>query len=1449
MLSPSKQKVIQIELTNACINKCSNCTRFCGHHRAPFMMDFETFKKAVDSMKGYTGIVGMMGGEPTTHPQFKQFVEYFRDNFGHDDFTNSLYKPEKNFIGHICKNVFNLVNNNQRGLWSSVSKYYAKNFELIQDTFGYQALNDHSQPSFHESLMISRKELGIDDTEWINLRDNCWIQTLWSSSITPKGAFFCEIAAAMDMLLDGPGGWPIEPGWWQRTPDEFGDQLKWCELCGASLPMPKRDANEGIDDVSPLWMEMLKEIRSPKLKKEGKIELFNLKTYNKADYDVINESLPYLKDQSKRIGNSSKYLMMKDLAIILDVRKLSADNIYSALKTTKVDMLIVESEEQLNIALEKELSYIQPSTCSPEDQKILLENKYKDVKWILLLHNMALHANPISVFDQYVLNPGCLYQKFTSDNEGYQLFNIDASSLGGKIDLENLSSQYPDRKKINMDFSINPKFSIIIPVFNAAEYLPNIVKSLLNQTVQDFEVIFVNDCSTDDSGIVLENLSTDNRIRVFNHDENSCQGIARNTGLNKALGEYVLYVDADDDVVPTYIETLYEAIKKDDSDMVICNSVWKHPEKDFYRNNFTAAPDTKYLFLEEEDALKRFFNIYEKDLSVPVEPWGKMIKRSIIEENNLRHPEGFMEDIVMTFQELVFCKKVAFISDYLYFYNRKNIKAATLTEKARYVKSIPNAVGGIINFLKERNLFEKYKDIITMFYIVYLNGSYSFFSKGENLKTEMLEAMNIYAALLEEPLEIADMDSAANSILNFYFEMKKNNMMEACSIMFKAHPSLERILRANIKAEQEREIKDKKIFINYHNDFPVYKDEVFTPIQVGKSITGLNLDMISDDTGDNISSKNENYCELTAMYWAYKNVKSDYIGFCHYRRFFDLRPHELSSTNRFINVIFNDYKQINENLFTQMGYNNQENINKLIEDYDVILPKKQPIEQPLGGSVKQQYISGHNEKDWDELIKVLYEKHPEYQDKINNYFNSGDWYCYLMFVMKYDIFIDCMDWIFDILFEVEKRIEISCDDYQKRALAFMGERLLSLYANVFLKERFSEARIKEVPVIFLNYEEKPVFSVSNPNGKIVFVSHEASRTGAPILFLQMLEWIKNNTSIEFEILLKRGGEITEDFRKLAPCSIIEGMPQEELLGLLQRYRKENIKLIYSNTIANGQLQQFLSQINKPQICHIHELNYVIDIFGEENFKLVNNNSLKFITASTAVKNNLVETKNIPSEKIEVAHAFIKRPDADNFNDDLKKRIKSGLNIPDDALIVGGAAMVQWRKGTDLFINMAKLINKRLGNKVHFVWIGYYSPSDYYRYNFDIEKAGLKDVFHLLNQCSNPHDYLYTYDIFVMPSREDPFPLVNLEAAFFEKPVLCFEDSGGTPELVENDAGFVVPYLDIEEMAIKAVELLQNPELRNKMGKAGAYKVNNIYNVDVMVPKILQIVSEVINQAP
>ena len=267
MKSPADMKIIQIEITNACPKRCSNCTRFCGHHKEPFFMDFETFKKAIDSLKGFKGIVGIMGGEPTIHPEFEKFVKYFRDNWGYDDFSTASYLPQSSYVNHILANSYNVNYSNQRGLWTSVTPRYYRHFELIQDTFGYQLVNDHTHPSMHSTLMVTRKELGVPDDEWIKMRDNCWIQNLWSASITPKGAFFCEIAAAMDATLGGKGGWAIEPGWWKRKPAEFGEQLDWCEMCSACLPMPKRDANEETDDVSPIWHQKLKEIESPKLKK------------------------------------------------------------------------------------------------------------------------------------------------------------------------------------------------------------------------------------------------------------------------------------------------------------------------------------------------------------------------------------------------------------------------------------------------------------------------------------------------------------------------------------------------------------------------------------------------------------------------------------------------------------------------------------------------------------------------------------------------------------------------------------------------------------------------------------------------------------------------------------------------------------------------------------------------------------------------------------------------------------------------------------------------------------------------------------------------------------------------------------------------------------------------------------------------------------------------------
>ncbi len=343
MKSPQDMRIIQIDVTNACIHNCSNCTRFCGHHKKPFFMDVDTFKKAVDSMEGYVGTVSMMGGEPTIHPHFEEMLTYLSESFKRwkrpkeaperKKITPLVY-PQKNFMDTIHEvemdNVFlhpctaDPAGTRQTihgpGLWSAMGERYRKHYELIEDTVDYQALNDHSMPMYHQPALISRKSLGIPDDEWVKLRYNCWIQNLWSACITPKGAFFCEVAGALDMLFDGPGGWPIEKGWWKRTPDEFGDQLHWCELCGLALDTFTRDANEEVDDVSPDIYERLVEAGSRKVGtkhihvvdiKDGKID-----DSSRASGRWFEGSMPYAESYVSKFDAATQSLSYKKIETV-----------------------------------------------------------------------------------------------------------------------------------------------------------------------------------------------------------------------------------------------------------------------------------------------------------------------------------------------------------------------------------------------------------------------------------------------------------------------------------------------------------------------------------------------------------------------------------------------------------------------------------------------------------------------------------------------------------------------------------------------------------------------------------------------------------------------------------------------------------------------------------------------------------------------------------------------------------------------------------------------------------------------------------------------------------------------------------------------------------------------------------------------------------------------------
>ncbi|MEI8012529.1 MAG: glycosyltransferase [Candidatus Omnitrophota bacterium] len=421
MISPSRQKIIQIDITNACPHQCANCTRFVGHHQKPFFMPVDSFKQAVDSLKGYSGMVGVMGGEPTLHPQFAEIVDYLVKTRPDLAPPPERYDPIKNFVNYRNLHLSSLRPRN--GLWTSLGKFYYKHYELIQDSFSYQCVNDHTHVGEHLALLVTRKELGFSDEEWLKLRDNCWVQKEWSSSITPKGAFFCEVAGALDMLFNGPGGWPIEDGWWKREPKDFGEQLKWCEMCSACLPVPRAVAASGKDIVSPLMREKLESIGSLKLKK-GMVDVLDLKKYAPAKYKVNYTAEPYLPDgdNAVRVSSTNQSLVPQKIEAVV-VCAGYGDYLSITLPFTKnaVDKVIVVTDEKdlltQNVCKENDVECIISSRLH-ENGAAFAKGKgvnhgidsLKHRDWVLILDADIILPKDFAIkIRTLTLNPGALY--------------------------------------------------------------------------------------------------------------------------------------------------------------------------------------------------------------------------------------------------------------------------------------------------------------------------------------------------------------------------------------------------------------------------------------------------------------------------------------------------------------------------------------------------------------------------------------------------------------------------------------------------------------------------------------------------------------------------------------------------------------------------------------------------------------------------------------------------------------------------------------------------------------------------------------------------------------------------------------------------------------------------------------------------------------------------------
>jgi glycosyltransferase involved in cell wall biosynthesis len=258
------------------------------------------------------------------------------------------------------------------------------------------------------------------------------------------------------------------------------------------------------------------------------------------------------------------------------------------------------------------------------------------------------------------------------------------------------------------------------------------------------------------------------------------------------------------------------------------------------------------------------------------------------------------------------------------------------------------------------------------------------------------------------------------------------------------------------------------------------------------------------------------------------------------------------------------------------------------------------------------------------------------------------------------------------------------------------------------------------------------------------------------------------------------------------------------------------------------------QAGVPVLSHLLELPASIEMYaGRKQLEQMVKASQRIVVASGYTRDRIVQHYDLDPEKFKVIYAGSRSQPQLERQAAARQSVLAELELPEDVFLVLGCGSVHPRKGPDLFVQVAKhLTHMEFNQPVHWIWIGADQDSTSWRQwcEHDIKVAGLDHQVQFLGP--RPMEQMPTYmlaaDLFALTSREDPFPLVNLEAMAHGLPIVAFADAGGAPEALEPDAGIVLPYLDAKAMAHAIAGLIRNPSQRQKLSQAAAQASQNYY---------------------
>ncbi len=262
-----------------------------------------------------------------------------------------------------------------------------------------------------------------------------------------------------------------------------------------------------------------------------------------------------------------------------------------------------------------------------------------------------------------------------------------------------------------------------------------------------------------------------------------------------------------------------------------------------------------------------------------------------------------------------------------------------------------------------------------------------------------------------------------------------------------------------------------KIYVFHYKNGEAFPNSAgYTHILAGKENCTGKSDLTGDNTGENISVKNKYYSELTGIYWIFKNQRSKIVGTSHYRRFFTAKGEPLEyklkrllyylagmNTGRHGLIYTSDYKFWKNRILTC------EEATSLLNDFDAIMPERRKLRQ----TIEKHYVKYHDIADLQLLRKIITEIAPEYTGSFENTLQQKRLYANNMMVMKSPNFKALCSWLFMILFEFEKRVNLAeYKDYQQRIFGFISERLITTWVN------HHNLRVKELQLIYFKNLKK-----------------------------------------------------------------------------------------------------------------------------------------------------------------------------------------------------------------------------------------------------------------------------------------------------------------------------------------------------------------------------------------